>query len=203
MADGDLITWEYVKRALGHTDNAQQAKYEDAITDASVAIRQYTGRDFATAEEVATRTYSYDADGFLEVDDIVADSVTDVKIDGVSIPLDMTVFEPTGKSVYTWLELPARGQSPAMGFTRNEDWYAARFGNRPSRVTITATFGWPEVPADVRRAALWTVMSFSDNPSATVSESIAGYSKTVANPNTAAIPARAKDILENYRRIKL
>lgn len=203
MAVGDLITWDYVKLALGQTDNAQQAKYEDAIADASVAIRQYTGRDFAIEEAVDTRTYSYDADGFLEVDDIVAGSVTDVKIDGISIPLTQAVFQPTGQTHYTWVELPARGQSPAMGFMRNEDRYVAMFGSRPTVVTITATFGWPEVPLDVRRAALWTVMAFSDNPNATISESIAGYSRTVANPNTAAIPARAKDILENYRRIKL
>jgi hypothetical protein len=199
----NLISWEYVKEALGHTDNAEQDKYEQAIEDASAAIRAYTDRDFATADETETRDYRYGGDGFLEVDDIRAGSITEVRIDNAPLGSGTYLAEPTNGPVYTWLELPARAHSPEMGFTRNEDKYVERFGRAPAVVSVTATFGWPEVPADVRRAALWTVMAFADNPNATISESIGTYSRTVANPNTAAIPSRAKDILDAYRRYKL
>lgn len=203
MATGDLITWAYLKTAIGQTDEDKQARYEQTIAEASAAIRSYTDRTFASAETADTREYSYDGDGWLEVDDIVPGSITEVRVDGVVLPATHYSAQPVGGPAITWLELAGRAHSPEMGFMRNEDYYAARFGDRPAVVTITATFGWPEVPPDVKRATVWTVMAFSENPSAYISESIAGYSRTTANPSTAAIPARARDILDNYRRWKL
>lgn len=203
MATGDLITWDYFKTAVGDTDDQRKPKIEQTISEASVAIRGYTARDFAAAAGEATREFSYDGEGFLEVDDIVPGSITAVSIDGVDLPASHYLVQPQGGPAVTWLELPGRARSPEMGFMRNEDYYAARFGARPSTVSITATFGWPEVPLDVKRATIWTVLAFSENPSAYISESIAGYSRTSVNPSRAAIPERAKDLLENYRRWSL
>jgi hypothetical protein len=109
--------------------------------------------------------------------------------------------------VFWWLDLPLleRGRSTAMGFTRNEDIFLGQNSTAPFTVVVTGTFGWGGVtPGDIKMAAAWTLAAWLANPEPWITESIEGYSRTIAIPAQAAelaIPARARDLLDNYFRV--
>ena len=198
----ELVTLQELKDALGITDNSEDAKLQDALRDASAAIRSYTDRSFNTTQATSTKIFQYDGSGVLEIEDAVA--VTNVSMDGVTLVLgtDYTV-EPYGNAVFNWLFLPVDyplGGSPEMGFTRNLDRLWWKRSVKPIRsVSVTGTWGWPSIPDDVQRAALWTAAAFAETPRPVIQERTADVSRTYTNIS-AAIPSRAKDLLEPYVR---
>jgi hypothetical protein len=95
-----------------------------------------------------------------------------------------------------------------MGFLYNIDVMAAE-GRYPSASTVarvTGTFGWPEVPGDVKLAAVWTIQDWISKPKGDnqTSEAISGYSRSWGRsgelPTALAIPNRARDILAQYQK---
>lgn len=219
MADIDLLTLAELKTALDVdvTDNRKDALYASAITAASQAIINYTERDFGSPLVVETREFEYDGSGYLDIDD--ANTVTAVALnvphaDDVVLDADVWRAMPTRRDdspVFTYLLIPTGYNtypSVAMGFERNLDQYVADHGyaRLPQMVAVTGEWGWPVVPADVQRAAIWTVRDWSANPKANEalqSESIAGYSRTWAQLGglgMLAIPNSARDILVAYQR---
>lgn len=222
MASIDLVTLDDLKIALGvdPTNTRKDAQYSAAITAASQAILTYTERDFGSPVVTETREFEYDGSGYLDIDD-----ATDVTAVAFKVPnADDLVVDPTtwrampshrsDAPVYYYLLLPMAGNlypSVAMGFERNVDRYVEDYGyaQLPQIVKVTATFGWPDVPADVQLATAWTVRDWTSNPKASeglTSEAIAGFARSwsrLAGGGVMAIPNAAKDLLADYQKIKV
>lgn len=197
--------------ASGDLDALTQQRYEQAIAGASAAVSHYADRAFASPVVTEQRTFEYDGSGFLDVDDcssITAITFSYSGVDSVLDPLEWTA-EPWGGPVYTYVILPENvgALSPAMGFTRNLDViYRERGWRGNAFVKVDATWGWPEVPEDVKQAVILTAAEMSDKPGGMRSEAIAGYSytrDTPGLPEVPAIPERAKDLLAPYLRYKV
>jgi len=213
----DLLTLAEYRAAAGidATDTRDDAKFSVWLPMVSAAIRNFTERDFGAPIVTESRTYEYDGSGFLDIDD--ASEITAVS---VTYPLSES---PTFLDEWSWAAKPPRRDdapvyyylelyggsvfgSPEMGFTRNLDVYAREYTGhvRTSRMTVTGTWGWPVVPADVKMAAVWTLQEWMARPSgdALTSEAIEGWSRSWGgrmNGGVAlAIPARARDILIGY-----
>jgi hypothetical protein len=139
---------------------------------------------------------------------------------GNDVTLDATYqwrAMPYGRPVFHYLVLPMGfyGPSPEMGFMRNLD-VAAREGRLTGPlplVKVGATWGWPEVPKDVKLATLWTMEDWGageagpTTPGA-VSEAIEGYSVSFGSRTGASremqlmgMPNRAKDLLSAYQKV--
>lgn len=208
MANLALTTKDDVKKALGipFTETSKDAQIELAIAGAEAAIRVATGRSFEERDdpEVATaREYGYEESGVVAVDDFKHDSLDGIVVAGNAMSAGTWAEHPlsTEYPVAWWVEVyPPRRPSPEMGFTRNED-VLAEEGRLPpygTTLTVTAVWGWTEVPKDVAQAAIWTAIAFQDQPRAVISESIAGMSRTYANPLVDAIPPRAQALLDAH-----
>lgn len=218
-AGPDLITLAELKAAMGiaagDVDVVRDTKLTQAITNASRAIITYTDRNLASSLVTETRTFEYDGDGFLEIDDAAAVTAVSLNWFNYTQVLDPALNlwrpEPYGYPVFTYMILPTyTGQiNPEMGFRQNLDvlWKERRMSTLPLTASVTGTWGWPVVPADVKQAAIWTAAAFSEEPGDMRSESIEGYSWTrESNRNTleaGALPDRAKDLLAPYIRWSL
>ena len=215
----DLITIDEYKQAEGIqlTDTTNDDQLSWSISAASQAVLNYTGRDFAAIPVTEERRYEYDGCGYLDIDDCTAVTQVVLSVNGVDTtlaantwraePYNGQVYDLSGP-IYEYIVLPsAYGyQSPEMGFTYNLDVYAREnYFVLPFFMKVTANYGWPQVPADVKQAVVWTVKSMSDDPSGEVtSEAIAGYSHSFAQGQPAlAIANRARDILSNYQRVHI
>lgn len=204
MDQGDLITLNTFKDALSipYSDTARDLRFEQAIKNASSAIRTYTDRDFGTTLVTEERTFLYDGSGTLEIDDCTVGSITAVKLENVTLSSTAYLAQPDRRSsVHYWILLaPGRGISPEMGFTYGLDTYG---GSRPSTVKVTATWGWPAVPDDVQQAAIYTAAAMAESPKPYISQQFESYSVQLPAPLVDAIPARAKSLLDPYQRVRL
>jgi hypothetical protein len=212
----DLITLEFLRNLLGYdvTNHRDDLRFTTLIPLASLAVRNYTERDFGAPQVTEERTFEYDGSGYLDVDD--ADAITSVKI----VVPHSTDFE---LSEDAWVPLPRRrddspvyqylwiatgqGYSPEMGFLYNLDRWAAEHGPGVTGLAkVTGTWGWPSVPGDVQLATVWTVQSWKDKPTQNLTaEAIEGYSRAWGSRSggaatTLAIPNESRDLLENYRK---
>lgn len=215
----DLITTDEYLTATGiSVGDADVDQIAWAISVASQTIRDYTDRDFVlTADAVSgTRNFVYQGNNELEIDDAVA--VTQVAIAPTTFDTGRTL-DPTEwyavvnkDGVIDHIELytlfGARGRySPEMGFTRNLD--TLPIIDYPVTLTITATWGWPEIPRNVKQAAVWGAADFMSDPGPYNSESIANYSRSYIGARAAsamvtnALPERALALLEAYNRINV
>lgn len=203
-----LITLNELKVALGvpTTTTNQDAKFSAAIEAATAAILVYTDRDFGTVDVTEPRTFEYDGSGLLEIDDAETITAVSLAISNYTTTLTTEQWEaqPHRGAVYTYLLLPFGSliASPQMGFKQNLDRYEP-FQTEPTIATVTATWGYNTVPADVKQAAIWTAISMSESPRPYTSEAIADYSHS-SQPeryDVEAIPERARALLEPYRRV--
>lgn len=216
----DLISLAELRTALGidPTDTRRDEQYTQAITFATRAIRNYTDRDFATAQVTEERTFEYDGSGYLDIDDaqtITAVSLTTYGFPDTSLTGDQWVAMPQKRDdspVFYYLIMPGgvRAGSPEMGFTRNLDiaYMEGRLPTMPRLVKVTGTWGWPEVPEDVKQAAIWTVQDWTSKATpaggeALTAEAIEGFSRSWGNragsaTQSLAIPNRARDLLIQY-----
>lgn len=215
----DLITLTKLKTALGIPDpsaaHPDDAKWSNALAASSAIIRTYTDRKFevtpAGIPVPEGRVFEYDGSGYLDIDE--AQVVTDVSASygGPTLPqirnlnVDEWFARPFNYPVKWWLQLPdnplAWG-SPEMGFTRNVDTYSGiGYYGYPTLITVTAVWGWPEIPEDVQQAAIWTTLHLSENPKSFTAESIEGYSRSYsAGGGTVSddMPDRARAVLSQY-----
>jgi hypothetical protein len=187
-------------------------KIEFAIASASSLIRSYTGLQFDITGPFpmsTTRSYEYDGSGYLDIDECQA--ITGVTMESgytgqtsTSIVLtsnDWSAY-PLNGPVKTWLRL-AEGAgfsiSPAMGFNYNLDTLYDRYSIKPNIVKITGSWGWPEIPDDVKQAVIWTVASLTETERPYTQESIENYSRTRGGADSEEpIPLRAQAVLMNY-----
>jgi hypothetical protein len=212
-----LITLTEYKALMGvqagnTRDDVQIAKL---IPSASQAVETYTGRSFALTEGAATaRDFLYDGSGFLDIDD--ATSVT-------SIDFLVPNSDPRTLDSQEWTAMPQGGpviyyllvhggispfaSSPEMGFTWNADRYPALMYRNPT-LSVTANWGWEEVPEDVKLATALTVKQYvgaGSNPEGLTAEAIEGFSRAwggrTGSFTALAIPNRARDLLAAYQRV--
>jgi hypothetical protein len=214
----DLITLSEYREALGlqpGDDTERDPQRTQAKSWASDAVRAFTERDFGTDQVTETRIFDYDDSGYIDVDD--AEEITTVALVQSNYP-DVTLTDdewaagPTRRDdspVYYWIELlggrALRGHSPEMGFARNLDVLSreGRLWAFKTKVHVTADWGWPEVPGDVKQATVWIAEALRANPEPFTSQAIAGYSRTIGYAAREAIPQRAMALLSRYTKIKV
>lgn len=217
----DLLTPTEYKalQGLEPTDTRYDAQLTALLPAVSRAIRSFTGRPFEVTTGSATvRTYLYDDCGMLDIDDctVVTGVSTDAGVPGQTYTLDTTqwtAMPQDDSDVFYYLVIgggPFFGMSREMGFTYNLDQYDL-ITSKQATMSVTATWGWPAIPEDVKLAAAWTasdILSRKGNTSdALTAESVAGYSRSWGAKSTAttsaalAIPNRARDLLASYQRI--
>lgn len=212
----DLLTVAEYKAFDGIpvTDTRKDAKIAALLPAVTLAIQAYTDRDFTVSSGLAgARQYMYDNCGILDIDDCttVTSVSTDAGIPGTSYDLDPLawVAMPATSPINNYLLIlggPFGNRwNGEMGFTRNLDNY--EWAGRDPIMTVTATWGWPAVPQDVKLAAYWTTNEIMNRPSgeALQSEAIEGYSRSWGRGQTVeaslAIPGRARDLLSSYQRL--
>ena len=209
MAQREIITLNQLKDSLSipYSDTTKDLKLEQAITSASSAIRTYVDRDFGTDIVTEQRSYSYDGSGILEIDDCAANSITAVTVADRALSTREYLAHPQRRSpVNYWIVLaPAYGISPAMGFTWNLDTYYLYANPITYQLTVkvTADWGWPQIPADIQQAAIYTAAAMAETPKPYVSQNFESYSVQMANPMVDAIPERACALLNPYQRLRL
>lgn len=208
-----MVALAKYKRAIGETSSDNDEMHQEALDDAAVAVANYSDRDLGVAVVEEDRTYPYDNSGYIEIDDAAV--VNSVRFENGTALAD-TAWEalaegPAGVPYSYILMAPARGGSPEMGFTRNLDTLAPYLLTPETRIVVNAEFGWLTVPLDIQRAVIWTAQSYEamtgSDAGALSSHSVAEVSKAyVFQPQGSGaeensdLPAKAKAILDNYRR---
>lgn len=194
------------------TDNRNDARINALQAAVEKAIGTYTDRKFVLAGGAATtRTFEFDGEGIVDIDDCanITSVSTDAGVLGSSYSLDTSQWTaaPFDMSpTYYYLRIhsgPFNSFSPEMGFERNLDKYEG-YNVKPVTISVTANWGWPAIPEDVKLAAAWTIQDIVDKPGGDnlSSESIEGFSRSWAGSFSAlSIPNRARDLLVNYQRV--
>lgn len=226
----DLLTLTEYKnyQGISLTDTGNDTQLTKMIAAASLAIRNYAGRDFTVGNTTEERTFEYDGGGYLDIDDCQA--VTSVALSftlGPDQTLDPTYQwrpkpfnAPTHGLAYYYLEIAGAlpwGMDPELGFPQNLD-TLAREGRLTAQMPVakvTATWGWPAIPEDVKLALIWTLEGWGAGdagPSTpgVVSESIEGFNRSFGGTGAAeaertllALPNRARDLLAQYQIINV
>lgn len=220
----DLLTLTEYKTYVGIslTDTSDDAQLTKMLAAASLAIRNWTGRDFETGGPTEERLFEYEGSGYLDIDDCTdVDSVALSFTLGPDQVLDSTYqwrAKPFGGPVFHYIELAGVypwGVNVAMGFRENLD-VLAREGRLTAQLPVakvTATWGWPTIPEDVKLAAIWTMEDWGAGPAGpttpgVTAEAIEGFSRSFGGGRTAdaarallAVPNRARDLLAQYQKI--
>lgn len=215
----DLITVdEYLTAtgtAPGDVESVQLDQIGWAITATSQAIRDYADRDFVLSDDATQgpRTFVYEGGFEIEIDDAI--DVTQVDIAATTFDMGRTL-DPT-----EWFGIKNKdgtidrlqlltlfgraGYDPQMGFKSNLDTLPVIY--YPISITVTGTWGWNEIPPNVKQAAVWGAADFMSAAEPYNSEAIANYSHTLSNVRSGAagittnsLPDRALALLEGYLR---
>ena len=212
-----LITTAEYKTLVGidPTDTRKDSQIDALIPAVDRLVKAFTDRDFTVSTGTATpKTFQYDGSGYLDIDDCtnVTALSTDAGVVGQTYALntDEWTAMPYGGEIIYYIVIyggPFGGISPEMGFLRNLDTYERPVPGRFSLMTVTATWGWPAIPSDVKLAAAWTIQDTLARPQgdALTSQSIESFSQSWARGSmgalaSLALPNRARDILVNYQR---
>lgn len=216
-----LVTLDEIKVALDidPTDTRQDDLLTGAIDAASTAIINYTERDFGSIQVDEERLFEYDGSGYLDIDDATAVSAVALVVphsDDVVLSADEWTAMPIRRAdspVFYYIIVPTvypSAASPEIGFVRNLDNYVREHGRPvlPQIAKVTGTWGWPDVPSDVKLATIWTIKDWTSSPDEEENlqaESIAGFSRswaTAIGGGVLAIPNRSRDILAAYQRVR-
>lgn len=215
----DILTLTEYKAATGVIGTEHDGQYNFAIPAANQAIKNFTDRDFGADLVNEARDFaipdSQSSDTMtIDIDD--CDEVFSVYTLSANQWVAGSEGPAAAAGVFTYLDVASfRAVSPLMGFTRNEDIFLNRVGLSRS-VTVTANWGWPVVPADVKQAAVWAVdalLGDLSNPGGTlaaksVAEVAENYMQQQAQMNSSPddeepLPARARSLLLPYRRVSM
>ncbi|MFC6017218.1 phage gp6-like head-tail connector protein [Plantactinospora solaniradicis] len=132
------------RRKSGDTDDGL---YQPRLIAASRAIDRKTGRRFYLDETATARTFNprgrTTPDGLLLVDDIGSAAGLVVEVGTGSSWTAVTNYEPSPDNALAQNE-------PITGLLRATPFW----GYAPDRVRITAQWGWPTVPDDIKEATL-------------------------------------------------
>jgi hypothetical protein len=212
----DLIGVDDYLTATGqNADDLDLGQVSWAISAASQTVRDYTDRDFVLVADAdqAPRTFTYEGGSELETDDCTA--VSQVQIAPTTFDsgrvMDPTEYFPMKNKngtidtieLFTLFGRNRGSYSPEMGFTRNLD--TLPIIAFPIQLVVTATWGWPEIPLNVKQAMVWGTADFLSDAGPYNSESIANYSRMVSSSRAAVqivnpFPERVLALLTPYVR---
>lgn len=177
MAIGDAYaTPVELEARLGREDTT--ASFERLLDAASRAVESFTRRQFNRADEASSRRFrALDAER-VAVDDFHTLDGLIVEVNGVAWDESYIDARPWDGALYG----VAWPYSDLFAVRRHWPW------SRRALVTVTAQWGWAEVPAAIIEATLDVaeVMSLSltsGQAGAVRSESIGGYSISYASPH--------------------
>lgn len=217
----DLLTIGEYKAYAGidPSDTTNDIEIAALIQAATSMVIAFTERDFGSQLVSGTRPFQYDGSGYLDIDDCASVE---------SVSLVVTGFDDVLLQNYEWAAMPPRrddapvyyyilmpgfygGISPEMGFSRNLDIMAreGRWRNLPTTVNVTAQWGWPVVPNDVKLATFWTIQEWRARSTSEglASEAIEGFSRSWSRGEQGqevfAVPSRARDVLAMYAKVKI
>jgi hypothetical protein len=188
---GPYATRAKMKRRMGIPDSntTQDSDIDDELLSASNAINSFCGRQFGRVEVATARQYPNGLNG-IDIDD--AYSLTGMLIDDVAY------------SSTTWIAEPLDGVVngvPGWPFTRlarpfgTHPIYLSRRGYPTTLVTVTALWGWAQVPPNVHSACL--LLAADGLKSKDAPFGVAGFGDYVvrvrANP-------KVKELLDPYVR---
>ncbi len=217
----DLLTISDYYAALGRDaselDADERARAQWSITAASNVIRGYCDRDLTLNTDAiqGSRSFRYYGHELLEVDDCT--SVSQVSIASTPWAPVTRILDPSewlsgpyNATIQTYIEMQTRlpfPASPEMGFK----WNADRYGYRPhpSILSVTAVWGWPDIPWDIKQATIWVIGEIEASYLPYNQEAIENYSRTVQPRSAAgtappgAISVRAASLLDPYARINV
>lgn len=173
------------------TDSISDTILDYAINAASRQIDGHTGRRFWQDGTVVNRTYWAEDSGWCVVDDISTTTGLVVKSDD-----DLDGVYETTLTITTDFILTPRNAAldvPVRPFECIQTVTGAKFavGDRPG-VQVSAKFGWPAVPDDVRKACIiqsWQLAKSSSAPFGVISFGDTGFMQMRApmNPQAAAL----------------
>lgn len=213
----DILTIEEYKGFMGvQPGNTREDTQIAALLPAATrAVKNFTGRSFdVTAGTSSARQYQYDHCGMLDIDDCTAvvSVSTDAGVMGQTYDLrtdEWTAMPQDDSDVFYYLLIQGgyMGISPEMGFERNLDQLPTSY--RQPLFTVTATWGWPSIPEDVKLAGAIIVKSMLGSSGTRnedlTAEAIEGFSRSWGGKTgglvALAIPNKARDILMNYVRV--
>lgn len=194
------------------TDTRNDDRITALLPAVENAISIFCDRKFVVAAGLATaRTFEFEGKGVVDIDDCIAITgvTTDAGVLGATYALDLTQWtaQPGDSSpTYYYLRIhsgPFHSFSPEMGFERNLDQYEG-YTVKPVSIHVTANWGWPSIPPDVKLAAAWMIQDIVDKPGGDnlSAEAIEGFSRSWAGTfSSIGIPNRARDILISYQRV--
>lgn len=212
-----LVDLADYQAATGSSENPAAQMF--ALDAASQQVLDYCDRDFGTSDVTEARTFKYDGKGILEIDDAEDIQTVSGQVSGIQGWMAMKEG-PASVPVYSYLLLP-RLQLPLaneMAFSSNQDAAGFLFRARAFPyidVEVTATWGWPVVPANVKQAVIITAQEYQrsdqsggsgDLASKSVAEVAESYYEPQFQSQTSAIqglPSGAADILWPYKRHSL
>lgn len=143
----DYTTVPVLAAELGITDLGDDPKMTAAITAASRQIDAHCGRFFHRDAAPTVRLYRPDDPCVLDVDDIST-------VDGLIVKTGSDGTFDTTITGYELGPLNAALSVPVWPYTTIELYDGRWPQTRRASVQVTARFGWPDVPADVKQACL-------------------------------------------------
>jgi hypothetical protein len=205
MAATDLCTIDDVY-TIGEVNGTARADFfTDAIPEASIAITRYTRRQFYNA---GTATYRFEIHSkYVDLDpwDLNASDPVTITLNPESdapqtldTPLQY-MLEPIGApwGTYTTIQLSNSYVS----------WYSTTLINYGfALIDIAGTWGFPDVPDDVKRACVLTILSWSDRAQADYgSGDLIDEPRAVlpAYETAYGIPPGARRLLQPYMRYQV
>lgn len=175
--------------ALIEIESAYEPVVQNYIDSVTAFIERYTGRIFSQSYEATERTYDGNGESELFIDDAV--EIEQVKLGDTVLETSDFRLYPSNRLPKTRIILPYR-----------------QFPNGAQNVTVTAKWGYGEVPKDLEFAATVMVAGIinaqqSKNSDGEVqSETIGRYSVSYAqNSNQSHDFSNAMKILKLYRKL--
>lgn len=193
---GELCTVADVKLAASLPDE-RDAIIQECITQASAAIQKRYGREFAPAPGTPTRRIRTTGP-LLSLEPYDLREATTVVLDPAGTPITLAAtdwrYGPLGVGG-TYLDLALRRTLSTASTSRTEYGFV--------ELDITGTWGFAEIPPDVRRAAVVTVASWTDRAAAQYALELDGdpMAASAFPAQTWAIPNAAHRLLQPYQRI--
>lgn len=201
---GSLASVNEYKAFVGQdfADTSQDAMIRLWLAAASTAIQVYTRREFISALGTGTRNFEVRSTGYVSfrrydlqsaslvaIDTEGTDGVTATTIDPSQYML-LPVDAPDG--VYTSLRFYTFSVGPIL----RQVYGVSR------QVSVTGTWGYPAVPADVKRAALLCARDWKLGYSDSYSETLAPrMNDEITTGRADNIPAPARLLLDPYRKV--
>jgi len=204
-----ILTTTAYKTLRGITDSSRDAQIAAALPPAETAIARYIERDVLSDPVEEERKYRYEGP-IVNIDD--AAEIVQVKVnDAVLVRDEQFIAEPYDRSQpYFWLDLgpfTARRTSPEMGFMRNEDVLGAKAF---VFVTVTAEWGWAEIPEDLKLAVAMLVDEVA-GPNArergisakAVADTSVVYEAPESGQSPPVLPPAVEQLVNPFRKIVL